>query len=285
MFLNKTKKLLKSLKIVFILLFCTVSTFAQKYTFDNKHYTHDVGVFTGVYAMQSDYGQRYNFQSEVGNAAMSISLVHYLTFYNRNDRWNARYRLIDDIAIKTEINYMTTDNLRHHGEYTIGGGPTSNRQKLRDMRGSVNLLNFGVSAEYHFNDLRSFSAYYSEYKWNPYVSLGLMYSMFENDLTTEYGDGDWRSDPTLLYTKWQDWEDRAVGKGSTGSAVLGAGIRYKLTERMDLSALGRFQYFFSDNVDGLNAKDRVENKYNEWLVSFQVGVVWHLNFSDPLRLF
>ena len=217
--------------------------------------------------------------------AMSVSLVHYLTFYNRNDRWNARYRLIDDIAIKTEINYMTTDDLRHHGKYVeSGGGPLTNRQKLRDMRGSVSLFNIGVSGEYHFNDLRSFSAYYSDYKWNPYISLGIMYSMYENDLTTEHGDGDWRSNTNLLYTVWQPDDAKAIGKGSTGSAVFGAGIRYKLDERMDLSALARWQYFFNDNVDGLKA-DVPQNKYNEWLVSFQVGVIWHLNFSDPLRLF
>lgn len=276
---------MKPLISTIILLFSIWSLNAQKYTFDNKHLTHDVGIFVGPYSIQSDYGQRYDLQSEIGNMALSVSLVHYLTFYNRNARWNARYRIIDDIAIKTEINFLTTDDLRHHGKYIIGGGPNSNRQKLRDMRGSVSMLNVGVSAEYHLRDLRTFSAYYSDFNWLPYISFGLMYSMFENDLTTEHGNGDWRSNPTLLFTKWQNWQDRAVGKGSTGSAVLGAGIRYKLTERMDLSALARWQYFFSDNVDGLNAKNDPANKYNEWLVSLQVGVIWHLNFSDPLRLF
>lgn len=271
-------------KLVFILLLCTASAFSQKYLFDNAHLTHDVGVFVGGYALQSDYGQRYDFKSEAGNAAMSISLAHYLTFYNRNDRWNARFRLIDNIAIKTEFNYMTSTTVKHHGKYIIGGDEFSNRQKLRDMRGTVSMMNIGVSADYYFRDLRSFSAYYSDFNWNPFVTLGVMYSMYENDLTTLHGNGDWRSDLSLLPIKWRPAEARAVGKGSTGSLVFGTGIRFKATERMDIAALGRLQYFFNDNVDGLKA-DVPENKYNEWLVSLQVGVIWHLNFSDPLRLF
>ncbi len=50
---------------------------------------------------------------------------------------------------------------------------------------------------------------------------------------------------------------------------------------MDLNAQVNWQYFFSDGIDGLQP-DVPENKNNDWLMNFQLGIIYHLNFSKPL---
>ena len=83
----------------------------------------------------------------------------------------------------------------------------------------------------------------------------------------------------LITEKYRDSGELEVVSGSTFSFILGAGTRYKLSEKFDLAANLNWQYFFSDTLDGLKSND-VSNKYNEWLLNFQVGIIYHLNFSN-----
>ncbi len=46
---------------------------------------------------------------------------------------------------------MSTDDIRHHGKYIVGGDNRSNRERLRAMKGSMSLLNIGVSANTPLN--------------------------------------------------------------------------------------------------------------------------------------
>lgn len=83
--------------------------------------------------------------------------------------------------------------------------------------------------------------------------------------------------------KYRDPGHLAVGSGTSFSLILGAGTRYKLSEKFDLAGIFNWQYFFSDAVDGLQA-DVLENKNNEWLIHLQVGIIYHLNFSGGIFL-
>ena len=65
------------------------------------------------------------------------------------------------------------------------------------------------------------------------------------------------------------------------SLAVGLGTRFKVAPKIDLVAQFTYQYFFSDQVDGLQAPV-IENRNNEWLLNLQFGVVYHLNFSSPL---
>ncbi|WP_347172630.1 THC0290_0291 family protein [Polaribacter uvawellassae] len=259
----------KPLKIIF---FLSIALSANA-----QHLTHDVGFFVGTATVQTDYGQRGDFLSSYGNSSLSISFIHYLHFFNTNTRWNAENDITNHLMVKTEFNIMAKEDFQHHGIYAQGNSISA--IQLRAMKGSISMLNFGVQAEYYFKDLREFMFPYSEMKWNPYVSLGFKYSTYKNTLTSDLGD--WRTDITVLPTKYRVPGNIAVGNGGTFSFILGAGTRYKLSEKFDLAANFNWQYFFSDAVDGLQA-DVIENKNNEWLIHVQVGIIYHLNFAGGI---
>ena len=242
-----------------------------------QHLTHDVGVFIGTATTQTDYGQRDEFFSSYGNSSLSFSLVHYLHFFNIDTRWNSEDDVANHIMLKTEFNLMSKADFQHHGEYTLGNNQLA--IQLRAMKGSIVMTNFGVQGEYYFKDLREFMFPYSDMKWNPYVSLGFKYSRYKNTLTSDLGD--WRSDISVLPIKYQGADQLAVGSGGAFSLILGAGTRYKLSEKFDLAGNFNWQYFFSDAVDGLQA-NHLSNKNNEWLIHLQVGIIYHLNFSGGI---
>jgi hypothetical protein len=66
--------------------------------------------------------------------------------------------------------------------------------------------------------------------------------------------------------------------GSVWSIVSSVGTRYKLAPLSDLMVDLRFQYYFSNWVDGLNPNPDMykENKANDWLVWFNVGYIYYL---------
>ena len=72
------------------------------------------------------------------------------------------------------------------------------------------------------------------------------------------------------------WSDKG---GSTWSVVASVGTRYKLSEMSDLFAELRWQYYFSDWVDGLNPDPKVysENKANDWNAWFHFGYIYYLD--------
>jgi hypothetical protein len=57
------------------------------------------------------------------------------------------------------------------------------------------------------------------------------------------------------------------------SATASAGVRFGL-EMVDLVVEGRYQYFFSDKLEGLYAPDDPGNKNNDTMVFINVGIVY-----------
>lgn len=206
-----------------------------------------------------------------------MTLAHYLHFFNRNTRWNAGDELLSYLMVKTEVNYITTVNLQHFGEYTQGS--TLEAERLRAMTGSVSMINLGINLEYYLNNLQQFVHPYSNSSWNPYVSFGARYVLFNNTLESSLGD--WEADRSVLPEKYRPGNAKKIGAGATFAAVIGAGLRYKLTKKLDISSLVSFQFFLSDEVDGLTARVK-ENRSDERMLNFQIGVVYHLNFNGPL---
>ena len=54
------------------------------------------------------------------------------------------------------------------------------------------------------------------------------------------------------------------------------GTRVKLGEYSDIVIEGKWQYYFSDEIDGLNAKVP-ENKANDWSLWANIGYIYYLN--------
>lgn len=250
-----------------------------------QHFTHDIGVFGGFSVVQTDFGERGNFQSSFGNGSTSFSIAHYLHFFNKSLRWNANDELLNKIAIKSEVNFISKNVFEHHGDEAedndLGG------EKLRAMTGTISMLNIGVSFEYYLNDLSQFIHPYSDGTFNPYLTFGIRYTLYNNTIQSTFGSG-YNSDtdgnnPTagVLIDKYYQSNALKTGSGGALGFTLGFGTRYKLTEKIDLAGQFNWQVFLSDAVDGLQVKEAA-NKNNEWLLNFQVGIIYHLNFGDPL---
>jgi hypothetical protein len=71
------------------------------------------------------------------------------------------------------------------------------------------------------------------------------------------------------------WQEGAVylDPENIFSATAGAGVRFGL-EMLDFSLEARYQYYFSDVIDGLNAPNDPGNKGNDSMVSITAGVIY-----------
>ncbi|WP_159950013.1 THC0290_0291 family protein [Polaribacter septentrionalilitoris] len=245
--------------------------------FKAQHFTHDIGVFVGTSSLQADYGQRGNFASEWNNNGISYSVAHYLSFYNRTLRWDPNNVLHNHLMVKTELQYLSNVKLEHHGKWAKGS--SYGAEQLRAMNGTLRMLNLGLHLEYYYRPLEEFVYPHSHMWFNPYFTFGIKYSSFTNGLQSNLGD--WTQDISVLPKKYTSNKALDVGSGNAFSLALGLGTRFKLAPKIDLVAQFNYQYFFSDKIDGLQAKV-IENKNNEWLVNIQFGIVYHLNFNTPL---
>jgi len=234
-------------------------------------FTHEVGLILGAGSMQTDYGARNEFQSTFGNFGVAIGAVHYLSFFKSN--WERPY-FADHFKIRSELSYMT-NKFKHHGRW-VDGKPPEN--PLRAMHGGNRMFNLGAQLEYYFDSFyEEEQALFNdnENNFNPYLSVGFQFDFFKPYVISDLGD--WHKDITLLPAKWQLPGGVFEGRGTTYSFTLGGGTRYRVNEDWDVVGDVRFQHFFSNKVDGLNAPVE-ENKNREWLVFLNVGLVYHIPF-------
>ena len=225
-----------------------------------QYFTHDIGVLVGATVFQTDYVGGNNFNNGIKNSGVSVAIVHYLGFYRK------------DFLIKSEINFISKTNLEHTGEWALGTSELA--QKLRAMRGSISMVNLGISLEYYLKFLDEYFFPYNLGELNPFFTFGIGYSFYKNDIVSDLGD--WRQDITVLPQKYRVPGALAVGKGGAFALSIGVGTRYRLTEKLDLTTQLNGQLYFTDAIDGLQA-NVIENRNNERFLSFQFGIVYHLN--------
>lgn len=240
--------------------------------------THEVAIAIGLSDFTTDYGQRFDNKSNLGaNFGFGFGILHYLTFTDYRYRWNHQTSYwAEHFKIRSELSYHTSE-LEHYGKWVkiING---VNGEKLRAMNGKARTFNIGSAVEFHFVDVNDFGSRRDpNLKWSPYVSLGAMVTFYNPDVNTRYGDGNWKDNYGLLFSKWAGPDRARDTKGITMAATLGVGTRYKLGEYSDLFVEWKYYYFFSNWVDGLNARDDVANKFVDWLVWLHVGYVYYLN--------
>jgi len=258
-------------KIINPLIFCFL--IATTYAQDKS--SHEIGFIFGSASFTTDYGERYDFQSNVGgNVGPGFGLVYYLNFTDYRYKWNQRTNYFQEhFRLRSELSYMQS-NLEHYGIYAET--PSYAGEQLRAMHGKTQVFNVGAQLEFHIVDIVDFATrHYAKLNFSPYVSLGLMADFYNPSLTSDLGD--WREDPSVLYPKWAVPGAVDVSAGITGSLTWGAGTRLRLGEYSDLLLEARWQYFFSNWVDGLNAKPDPANKYNDWLLFVHFGYVYYLN--------
>jgi len=246
-------------------------------------FSHEIGLITGPIAFQSDFGVRQDFETNSGNTGFGIGLVHYINFAYRADCdcYSTDTFFNDHFKLRNEIAWNKT-KLNHFGKWVDESRTGINADRLRAHSGSANNLDIGAQIEFFPKSLRSFQA--MSYSFAPFVSLGVHFTYFNPEVKTSYEGNHDITDMTNFYEPWinaaipDTTEDPFLFNGSdtTWSIVGSVGTRYKLTVLSDLMLDLRWQYFFNDNVDGLD-HNLNSNKANDYLVWLNFGYIYYLD--------
>ncbi len=244
-------------------------------------FSHEIGVITGPVAFQSDFGVRRDLETNAGNTGIGIGLVHYINFAYRADCncYSTDTFFNDHFKLRNEISWNRT-KLNHFGRWANGTG--LNAQKLRDHSGIAQNLDIGTQIEFFPKSIRAFQAF--AYSFAPFVSLGVHFTSFNPTVETTHGDGNIQN----MGNFYSGWVNAAAngdpnqdpflfdGQGTTFSIVWSVGTRYKLTVLSDLMVDLRWQYYFNNEVDGLD-HNLPSNKANDWLVWLNFGYIYYLD--------
>lgn len=235
-------------------------------------FSHEVGVIAGPVAFQSDYGERRDYDTNAGNTGYGIGIIHYLNFSYKADCncYTPETYFNDHFKLRSELSYNKTE-LRHFGEYVAGDKRKLFNRQLRAMRGSTAVTNIGMQLEYFPFSIRDFTATVGAFA--PFVSLGGQFSFFDPEAYSTLGRLDTpETTPVKYFNATQN------SSGTVWSIVGSIGTRYKLAPLSDLMVDLRWQYYFSNWVDGLNPNPSLypENRANDWLVWFNVGYIYYI---------
>ncbi len=264
-----------------IVFFFIASTSALQAQFG---FSHEVGVITGPVAFQSDYGVRHDFKTNAGNTGIGVGLIHYLNFSYRADCncYTPETYFNDHFKLRSELSYNKT-KLEHFGKWVTPEKVANSEAaaQLKAMTGSTAVTNIGMQIEFYPLSIRDFTA--STGSFAPFISFGGQFSFYKPDVMTSFGDGTINDIDNIHPKYWAPSEGKPHGfsrdPGSVWSVVSSVGSRYKLTPLSDLILDLRFQYYFSNWVDGLNP-DPVkypENKANDWNVWLNFGYIYYLD--------
>lgn len=262
--------MLRKLRITLILFLFSIIAASAQFGF-----SHEIGAIMGPVAFQSDYGVRGDMKTNIGNTGYGIGIIHYMNFsysaecncYNQETYFN------DHFKVRSELSYNKTE-LQHYGRWVAPNKTSIGAEQLRAMRGSTAVTNIGMQLEYFPLSIREFSA--TPGKLAPFVSLGGQFSYFNPEAYSTLGPGLGQLQ-TVTPVKYLDGVTN--DSGTTWSVVGSIGTRYKLTVLSDLMIDLRWQYYFSNWVDGLNPNPQIyrENRANDWLVWLNVGYIYYLD--------
>jgi hypothetical protein len=234
--------------------------------------SHEVGVIAGPLLLQSDYGEQYNFETNISNMGIGIGVVHYLGFYFDSEcKCKKPYSYFSDhFKIRSDLSYNRTD-LRHFGKWVDNDRNGIGPQQLRAMRGVSTNINIGMMLEYYPLSLRNFDGNVGALA--PYVSIGTQYVWTNPEASTTLGR---LGDPAVTFPKYLNAFSNE--SESIWSVVASLGTRYKIGQQHDLSVDLRWQYYFSDWVDGLNPDPKIytENKSNDWIFWLNFGYIYYI---------
>ena len=254
--------------------------FPKQDVYSQLGFSNEVGILMGPVAFYSDYGVRNDFETNSGNVGFGIGLMHYINFsyradcncYSADKYWN------DHFKVRTELDFHKT-NLEHIGQWVDPSLTSITANQLRGMKGSSTVFEVGSQLEYFPFSIRDFMA--DAYKIAPFISAGLHWVNYDPEAYTEFGTGNIESAANV--------PDKYIGAfqqepGTTWAFVTSVGARYKLSQRSDIMLEARWQYYFSNWVDGLNpsfeANQTVqvpENKANDWVFWINFGYIFYLN--------
>ncbi|GGG38217.1 glutamate dehydrogenase [Bizionia arctica] len=250
--------------------------------FSQFNFTNEIGAVVGPVAFHSDFGERKDSETNMGNTGFGIGILHYMNFtYLRTYSYGWFPNFFNQhFKVRNELSYNKT-NLNNFGKWVDPSRTGENAERLRQHSGSSQNFNIGSQLEYYPLSIRAFEA--MDFPLAPYIGLGIQYTFYTTTVETGYGNGN-INDSDNFYQPWVNAtnpnfnEDSFLfdGNSSTFTLIGSIGTRYKLTKLSDLVFDMKFEYFFDDFVDGLN-HNLPSNKTNDWLVWFNVGYIHYLD--------
>jgi len=233
-------------------------------------FSHEIGVITGPVVFYSDFGQRNNLETNMGNVGYGVGIIHYMNFAYRSD-CNCYTRdtyFNDHFKVRSELSYHKT-NFEHLGKWVDPSRTSVFANQLRAMKGSSSVIELGAQLEYFPLSIRDFMA--NRYKFVPFISFGFHWVNFTPEVYSTLGP---MGSPISTPPKYQD--AYLNESDSTWSVLWSIGVRYKLSYSSDLMLDSRWVHYFSNWVDGLNP-DVPENKANDWIYWLNIGYIYYIN--------
>jgi len=272
------------------ILLLILTAFLSLEGFSQLGFSHEIGAITGPVAFQSDYGQNENFETNKGNTGIGIGLIHYINFAYRADCncYTKDSFFNDHFKLRNEISWNRT-NLNHFGEWVASDKTSATARRLRGMSGVASVLDIGSQIEYFPYSIRDFAA--GGYSFAPFISLGVHYNNYTpkasqdlSELTPLEIEITNNTDPNTVIAGSPGKANYAIfspdsistEQASTWSIVWSVGTRYKLTPLSDLMVDLRWQYYFSDWVDGLNHNAPSDKNY-DWNLWLNFGYIYYLD--------
>lgn len=254
-------KFLSKITVLIFFMFSTV-------TYSQSNVSHEIGIIFGPASFQTDFGQSHDFPS-ANASTLAYGITHYLKFFGSQYSWRSGGGFFSShFKLKTEFLYLSNTSIKHEGP-----GQENNPQLLA-MQGQIKMYNIGTNLEFYFLELEDYASFYGrENSLNPFISVGLQFSVYDPDITVNGVSLEGQPEPyTQLIDKWQE-NAIFLEPGNTLGVSIGAGLRYSLSS-IDFVLDGRWQHFFSDNIDGLNAPNDPANKWNDTMIFVNVGIVY-----------
>ncbi len=251
-------------KSIFVITLTLISVLQSKAQFG---FSHEIGAIAGPVAFQSDYGERHDTSTNLGNTGYGIGIIHYLNFSYKAECncYTPETYFNDHFKLRSEFSYNKT-KLDHFGQW-------ADSPRLKAMHGSTAVTNIGMQLEFFPYSIREFTSTLGA--WAPFISLGGQFSFYKPTAYSDLGPGLGELETVTI--------EEFIGGvntdgGSTWSVVSSIGSRYKLTELSDLMIDLRLQYYFSNWVDGLNPNTTLQpsNKANDWNVWLNFGYIYYL---------
>lgn len=238
---------------------------------------NEIGVFAGATQMQTDYGQKDELN--LGAVSYGLGLLLYVSIEDYDVSYRPiRNYLKNHIKLRTELSYSEFKH-DHLSQYAFKN--TFGSKQLAAMHGSTKLVNLGAQLEYYATNIVDFENDKEPFHFNPFISFGGGINYYDTNTYSDLGEVGLIATTFEKFTYPNEGRPYSVSSENnyTYSIATNIGTRFKLSRSHDLMMDVRFQYLFSDWVDGLNPNRELypENQTNDTFISVNFGYIFYFN--------
>ncbi|NPA46689.1 MAG: hypothetical protein GXO24_05685 [Chlorobi bacterium] len=226
---------------------------------------HAFSVYGGYGFFKSDFGMRYDWETNISNNATQFGVKAYLNLYPRNMQVVRHFRFYSNLD-------FIFAHLVHKGKWAEKDSPGG--EKLRAMTADPFLAGIGFGTEYWFRDLKNydFLRYWDRKRINAYVGISLNAYYYQPNVKSSLGNvNNLAEQPYILHPRF-------VGHiYNNGSFAFAAGLKFgvsvPINYYLQIYWENPFLWFPGDKVDGLDVNDQAD-KYGDWIYTPVIGLTY-----------